>query len=183
MSAREEARRAMSKANPRRPWEDEPEPKPRKPLKRTDPTPRRMNNPKRSTGLRPTRRGGRPGGQQAGLWWREACLERNVERFGAPTCEATLRPLEADWSCHHVLDVASLNAMGFGDSEFLIWNPWNGMCVNRKPHLDHHNWSPRITADKLQDHHWEFAVLLDNTHGTEWATEKLRRDYPEEAPS
>lgn len=174
------ARSALSKACPPRPDAEPVAPRPRKPLNRV--SPRKIERGEASAGQSTLKQSAgtrkkRPAGARE---WREACLRANVEMYGVPTCEATGQLLLSNWTCHHVIEVSSLNAMGLGGSAFVIWNESNGMCLNAKPHMDHHNWSPRITADRLRSWHWDFARLLDDTQGTEWASLQLARDYPEE---
>jgi hypothetical protein len=122
----------------------------------------------------------RPGGREAARAWREACLARNAEEHdGYPVDEVTGERLGDAWQCHHVLEVSHLNAAGLASSEFLLWHPDNGLCVNQRTHERHHSWAARIPFAALRDHHLDFARMLDDTQGTDAWTARLARDYPE----
>jgi hypothetical protein len=123
----------------------------------------------------------RPGGREAARAWREACLARNAEEHdGYPVDEVTGERLGPGWQCHHVLEVSHLNAAGLASSEFVLWHPDNGLCVNKRTHERHHLWVARIPFSALREHHLDFARMLDDTQGTDAWTARLARDYPEE---
>lgn len=195
----ERARQALSKSNPRRPWEEEQQPKQRAPLARVSRvkvadgradqdarTLRRAARPRPSYGAhKPQTQAEREQAGDLRVAWRDAVVQDAGGRD-----QATGEGLLFDWQCHHVVEASDLWAMRrrlkvndvvIPDDQFiaLLWDRRNGMALNRRTHERHHSRTAPITFDKLRPWHFEFARMLDQFGGYEWATYRLTRDYPE----
>ncbi len=110
--------------------------------------------------------------------WIVAVIERAEGRD-----EATGEPL-TNPKGHHVIEQSTLWAyrrqMGLTVDELvrLLWDAANGMAINDDTHKRHDDGTPwTIPASALRDHHWMFAERCNALLGTQFFTERLRRDY------
>lgn len=60
-----------------------------------------------------------------------------------------------------------------------VWDPRNSMWIRKLVHGRHTSGFERIGRLWLPPSVWEFAEEIDELSGTQWATERLRRDYPD----
>ncbi len=182
-------RGALSKANPPRTGAAEPSKAARKPLERRKPLVQREAHPasgttfKRKAARAGTRSGHRMTDAQRDLAaaWRHRVIMDSGGR-DAVTGDGLLH----DAQVHHVIPQTVLWSMrrrlGLTADELqvLLWDPDNGMALNRRTHERHENGTEPIPRSALRDRHWGFARRLDAMAGTEWATARLER-YPKEA--
>jgi hypothetical protein len=84
---------------------------------------------------------------------------------------------DRNFHVHHPLDAAELRARKL---YAYVWDPRNALWVARDAHMahEHTGGEARIPREVLPASVWAFCFELDRLAGTQWATERVRRDHP-----
>lgn len=84
-------------------------------------------------------------------------------------------PEDPRFHAHHAIEKRLLRDRGL---HAYVWDPRNSMWIAALVHGRHTSGFRRIGRLWLPPSVWEFAEEMDRLSGTQWATERLRRDYP-----